>query len=120
MSRPDEGSGMAQQTQTVLIDDMDGSPAAETVSFAIDGAAYQIELSEKNAGALRDLLAPYVGHARRAGRSSRGGGRTTGSPARVDREQTQKIREWARANGHQISDRGRVPAAVLEAYQQAH
>ena len=109
---------MAQKHIVQLIDDIDGGTAAETVAFGLDGTNYEIDLSAKNAGKLRDALAVYVGSARRAGRSGRpaGPGRRAGRPARGDREQTQAIREWARKNGHKIGEKGRIPASVLEAY----
>jgi nucleoid-associated protein Lsr2 len=107
---------MAQKHIVQLIDDVDGGPAAETVSFALDGATYEIDLSEQNAARLRDSLAAYVANARRTTRHV-GAARHSGrSPARVDREQTQAIREWARQNGHKIGEKGRIPAAVIEAY----
>jgi hypothetical protein len=113
---------MAQKIQVLLVDDLDGSEAQETVAFALDGTSFEIDLSSGNAAKLRNAIAPYVGHARRA---SRGPGRGAGSrggrgTARADREQTQAIREWARNNGHQVSDRGRVPASVVEAYNAAN
>jgi Lsr2 len=116
---------MARKVQVSLVDDLDESEAAETVTFGLDGNTYEIDLSEKNAEALRDALATYVAHGRRAGRrspSSTGSrpARAAQSGGRVDREQTQAIREWARKNGHQVSDRGRIPATVLDAYNSAH
>jgi hypothetical protein len=111
---------MAQRVSIVLEDDIDGSAADETVTFALDGATYEIDLNAKNAGALRDALAPYVGHARRstgAGRRSAGrpaGSRGTGKRALGD------VREWARSNGHKVSDRGRISAEVQAAYDKAH
>ena len=111
---------MVQKHIVQLEDDIDGGVAAETVAFALDGTSYEIDLSAKNAGKLRDALATYVAHARRAGRSgarTAAGGRRTGRGARTDREQTQAIREWARKNGHKIGEKGRIPASVLEAYQ---
>jgi hypothetical protein len=114
---------MAQKHIVQLIDDLDGSQAAETVSFGIDGASYEIDLSAKNAAKLRDVLAVYVGSARRASRGGRpaaAGGRRSGRPGRSDREQTQAIREWARKNGHKIGEKGRIPATVLEAYHAAN
>jgi hypothetical protein len=113
---------MAQKHIVQLIDDVDGSSATETVSFGLDGANYEIDLSSKNAGKLRDALASYVASARR---TSRGGGRpTTGSrrgrSARPDRAQTAAIREWARKNGHKVGEKGRIPAVVLEAYNAKH
>jgi nucleoid-associated protein Lsr2 len=107
---------MAQKHIVQLIDDLDGGHAAETVSFALDGSTYEIDLSPENAAKLRDSLAPYVANARRAARhlgTVRRNGRT---PARADREQTQAIREWARQNGHKVGAKGRIPATVLEAY----
>jgi hypothetical protein len=110
---------MAQQHIVQLIDDIDGSPAEETVSFGIDGNRYEIDLSSKNADKLRDLLSIYVAHARReSGRSARTASpsRRNGRPGRSDREQTQAIREWARSNGFKVGEKGRIPANVLEAY----
>jgi Lsr2 len=110
---------MAQQHIVQLIDDIDGSPAEETISFAIDGNRYEIDLSPENAAKLRDTLATYVAHGRReAGRAPRAGApvRRNGRAARSDREQTQAIREWARSNGFKIGEKGRIPANVLEAY----
>jgi hypothetical protein len=115
---------MAQQTTVRFIDDLDGSDASGTFDFSLDGRAYQIDLSDENAAKLRDALAPYVGAARKAGGRGRGRvGRQTAvadKPARSNRDQTSAIREWARANGHQISERGRIPRSVLEAYQAAN
>jgi hypothetical protein len=113
---------MAQKIQVLLVDDLDGGDADETVSFALDGATYEIDLSSSNAAKLRDALASYVGHARRLSRgSSRPGSSVRGGlRARVDREQTQAIREWARKNGHQVSERGRIPATILDAYNSSH
>lgn len=115
---------MAQKVTVTLVDDLDGGTAEETVEFSIDGVSYEIDLSSDNAVNLRDALAGFVAHARKAGSGQRrrGGG---GAPARrggssgraaVDREQNQAIREWARKNGMNVSDRGRIPAEVLEAY----
>jgi hypothetical protein len=107
---------MAQRHIVQLIDDLDGGEAAETVSFALDGTSYDIDLSANNASKLRDAFALYVANARR---SSRGPGRPSGRRgrgARTDREQTQAIREWARKNGHKVGEKGRIPATVLEAY----
>ena len=105
---------MAQKVNIVLVDDLDGSDAEETVSFALDGKEYEIDLNAKNAGELRDALAPYVGHARKAGgRGGRGAPRT---PARAPAD----IRAWARENGFDVPERGRVAAEVREAYVAAH
>jgi hypothetical protein len=110
---------MAKKVQVTLVDDIDQTTAAETVSFGLDGAVYEIDLSRSNARKLRDALSVYVGSARRVSRTGRSGPRAARSPARAGREQTQAIREWARSNGYTVSDRGRVPAVVLEAYNSA-
>ena len=113
---------MAQKVTVTLVDDLDGSTAEETVEFGLDGVAYTIDLSSGNAGKLRDVLADFVGGARRAGGRKRvGPGRPAGvkaRPASADREQNQAIREWARKQGMKVSDRGRIPAEVLDAYHQ--
>jgi hypothetical protein len=113
---------MAQKVTVTLVDDLDGSQAEETVEFGLDGATYEIDLSGDNAGRLRESLAEYVDHARRAGGRRRTGVRpAAGRPPRTasaDREQNQAIRDWARKQGMKVSDRGRIPAEVLEAYHQ--
>ena len=111
---------MAQKIQVLLVDDMDGGVATETVSFGLDGGSYEIDLSSNNATMLRAALADYIAHARRPSKARAAAARPARTPARADREQTQAIREWARKNGHNVNDRGRVPASVLEAYEAAH
>jgi hypothetical protein len=111
---------MAKKVQVTLVDDIDGSEAVETVGFALDGASYEIDLSRANARKLRDALSTYVANGRRAGRARPSGARGGRGSARADREQVQAVREWARRNGHKVSDRGRIPAAVIEAYNAAH
>ncbi len=106
---------MAQKTYVVLEDDIDGGEASETVSFAIDGTAYEIDLNEKNAKALRDALAPYIGHGRKAPSASRRGRRSSSTSTHSARE----IRDWARSHGHKVPDRGRIPAEVREAFEAA-
>src|SRR5215213_2239381 len=107
---------MAQKVTVLLVDDIDGGSADETVSFSLDGVSYEIDLSTKNAKTFRDALAQYVGQARRVGgRSARGTRRGGGGDNR-----TAEIREWARKNGHKVNERGRIPAAVVEAYDKAH
>jgi len=114
---------MAQKVQVVLSDDLDGGAADETVSFGLDGTSYEIDLSEKNAEALRSAFAEYVGHARRAGR---GGGqsarrRPSATPAaRSSSTDNAAVRSWAKENGHEVSERGRISAAIRDAYDQAH
>ncbi|MGH3517296.1 MAG: histone-like nucleoid-structuring protein Lsr2 [Haloechinothrix sp.] len=109
---------MAQKVLVSLVDDLDDSEADETVEFGLDGISYQIDLSADNAEELRDALAQYVEHARRSGGRKRAAGRGPGvvRPAAVDREQNQAIRAWARKNGFNVSDRGRIPTEVVEAY----
>ena len=113
---------MVQRHIVQLEDDLIGGAADETVSFSLDGTSYEIDLSAKNAAKLRDVLANYVAHARKAGRAAAPSGRRASGrgPARTDREQTQAIRAWARKNGHKIGEKGRIPSAVLEAYQAKH
>ena len=119
---------MAQQVNVKFVDDLDGSDATGTVSFALDGRAYEIDLSEDNAARLRDSLASFVGAARKSGGTGAAAGRrtrkmTTSSGPRsqpLDREQTAAIRAWARQNGHEVSDRGRISKTVLDAFQAAH
>lgn len=108
-------------TITEFIDDLDGSKADRTVTFAVDGTSYEIDLSKKNAAAFNKALKPYLDSARKvrraAGKASpRGGARRT----RTDGPDLAAVREWARANGHSVSDRGRIPATVLEAYRAAN
>ena len=121
------GSFMAQKVQVILVDDLDGGDAVETVSFALDGVSYEIDLNEENAARMRDELAAWVGHARRTGgRSSsrsgagRGARRSSSKPAAASGTDTAVIREWARQNGHAVSERGRIKADVLEAYHAAN
>lgn len=110
---------MAQRVQIILEDDYDGGTADETVSFALDGAEYEIDLSEKNAAELRDALAPWLAHARKTGgRRKRGG--TAGSKPAEEGSSTSDIRAWAQENGHEVSSRGRVSAEVREAFEKAH
>lgn len=107
---------MAQKHIVRLVDDLTGDDAAETVTFALDGSRYEIDLTADNAAQLRDTLAVYIASARRSARSS---ARPLGAPrrgTRADREQTAAIREWARNNGHQIGDKGRIPGHIIEAY----
>ena len=107
---------MAQKVQVILVDDIDGGKAEETVNFSLDGVAYELDLSKKNAAKFRDSLAPYVGSARKTAR--RGGRR---GQARCGRgSNTSAIRQWARDQGMKVSDRGRVPAEILAKYDAAH
>lgn len=107
---------MAQKVNIILVDDLDQSEASETVSFGLDGASYAIDLSAANASALREALAPYVAAGRKEGGSRRGGRKAASSGGPNPRE----VRDWARSNGYEVSDRGRVPADVIAAFEAAH
>ena len=110
---------MAKQIVTLLTDDIDGSEADRTVEFGLDGVNYTIDLSEKNSGKLRKALDPYLAVASRVGRSTASGriGRRA-APARStgNRDQNQAIREWATKNGYAVSERGRIPSSIVEAF----
>ena len=108
---------MAQKVMITLIDDTDGTTADETVLFSLDGVNYEIDLTTENAAKLRDALAPWVGHARRSGGRRTTARKPRGSGGSGD---AAKVREWARANGYTVSDRGRIPAEVTEAYAKAN
>ncbi|MBM6406036.1 Lsr2 family protein [Phycicoccus sp. CSK15P-2] len=108
---------MAKKVQVLLVDDVDKeSPADETVTFALDGVSYEIDLTNDNAAKLRDALAMWIGHAERTG-----GRRSTGRvPGRGQRRNVSAIREWARENGYDVSERGRISTEVQEAYEKAN
>lgn len=103
---------MAQRVQVVLIDDVDNGPAAETVRFALEGVQYEIDLSAAHAAELRTAFAPWVAAARKAPARSSGKSRS-GSD-------TSKVRAWAKANGYDVSERGRISATVRAAYDAVH
>jgi len=106
---------MAQRVHIVLEDDIDGGEATETVLFGVDGINYEIDLSEKNANKLRDSFSKYIGSARRTTpRARRSARRGSSGPS------TAQIRDWARGNGYEVSDRGRISAEVRAAYEGAH
>ncbi|MFY1662208.1 histone-like nucleoid-structuring protein Lsr2 [Micromonospora sp. WMMD1274] len=113
---------MARKVITVLTDDLDGGKADRTVEFSLDGVAYTIDVSDENAGVLRKALDLYISAGRRIGRGAtevtRGARRTSRpSTSGMDREQNRAIREWAAKNGFEISERGRIPVSVVEAYK---
>ncbi|MGP0028425.1 MAG: histone-like nucleoid-structuring protein Lsr2 [Streptosporangiaceae bacterium] len=109
---------MAQKIQTLFIDDIDGSEAEGTVRFALDGAEYEIDLSAEHARALRDALAPFVAAARRAGGSARRPSRSRrGEP--TGGLNTTEVREWAKAQGIEVKDRGRIPAELVVKFKAA-
>ena len=109
---------MAQTVQIILEDDLDGGPAEETVRFGLDGAQYEIDLSEENAAKLRDAVRPFIAKARRAqqGKQTSKQARPTGK----SNPDTAAIRQWARENGYPVSDRGRIHQDVQKAYYDAH
>lgn len=111
---------MAQRTIVTMTDDLDGSEAVETVAFGLDGQTYEIDLNAVNAQELRDALAPYVSVARRAGgkaRQRQPKAATSGQGRKdSDAVDPKAVREWAEANGVQVSSRGRIAASVVEQY----
>ncbi|MEA5360920.1 Lsr2 family protein [Amycolatopsis sp., V23-08] len=110
---------MAQKVLVEMLDDIDGTPAAHTIPFSLDGVTYEIDLSEDNAASLRDNLARYVSAGRRTGgrkvRVATGQSTTNAS----DRERNQQIRAWANANGYEVSERGRLSSEVIIAFDAA-
>ena len=109
---------MAQKIQVLLVDDLDGGEAEDTVRFGLDGVEYEIDLSAEHAEALRAALAPFIGAARRspgAGRRPGRGGRRAGASG-LD---TTEVRQWARAQGIEVKDRGRIPAEVIVRFKEA-
>jgi len=107
---------VAQKIQTLFVDDIDGGEAEGTVRFGLDGADYEIGLSVAHSEDLHKALAPYIAHGRKAGGARRAVRSRSGNGGAVD---THKVREWARGQGIEIKDRGRVPADVVEKYRQA-
>jgi hypothetical protein len=111
---------MAQKVQTLLIDDLDGGEAEGTVRFGLDGAEYEIDLSAEHAEALRNALAPYVSAARRApGAAARRPGQSGRRAAGAGAPDPTAIREWARSQGIEVKDRGRVPAELVAKFNAA-
>ena len=109
---------MAQKVQVLLTDDLDGSDAEQTVKFGWLGAQYEIDLNEKNYTAFEKAIGKYVAVARKTG----GGARARGTGKRAASAPTDlaAVRNWARANGYEVSDRGRVSSTILQAYQAAN
>ena len=111
---------MAQKVQTLLIDDLDGGEAEGTIRFGLDGAEYEIDLSAHNTEALRKALARYIEAARRApGSTARRPGRTGRKTARADGANPTAVREWAKSQGIEVKDRGRVPAELVVKFKAA-
>ena len=112
---------MAQRVNVVLVDDIDGSDASETVAVGLDGAQYEIDLSTENADRLREALALYISHGRRAGgRKKAASSAKPSSSGQASGPSAAEIRTWARENGWDVPERGRVSAEVREAYAAAH
>lgn len=112
---------MVQRVQVILVCDLhdDETPGTETVTFALDGSSYEIDVCEPHGRQLREAFAPFVGAARRsAGRSARAGGRRRGRHG--GSSEAAQIREWARGQGLAVPERGRVPAELAERYAAAH
>jgi hypothetical protein len=118
---------MAQKTIVTLVDDLTGEVAENitTVEFALDGRAYELDLTEENSAKLRNVLSQYVNAARKIGGQRRSGTRpdrgikSTSRTTGYNRETLKSIREWAKKNGHNVSDRGRLPAEVVQAWETA-
>ncbi len=113
---------MAQKVIREFVDDIDGSPAERTFSFAVDGVSYEIDLSTQNIAEFKSAIGGFIESARKVKGSS---GRRTRSAAPgggggQSREQTRAVREWARQHGHNINERGRIPATIQQAFDQAH
>lgn len=111
---------MATVTTVKMVDDIDGSANAATVSFALDNTAYEIDLSAANAQQLRDALAPFIAHAQKSPARRAKRGQVGSSGSQMSRDQLVAVRAWARSNDFEVSDRGRLPAKVLEAFHAAH
>ena len=110
---------MAQKVNIVLVDDLDGTEATETVSFGLDGTTYEIDLNDANAASLREALSGYVGHARKVAGGGRRARRSSGGSS-TSSSNTKDVREWAKAQGMEVSERGRISADVQQAYDAAH
>jgi hypothetical protein len=108
---------MAQKVNIVLVDDIDGSEATETVTFGLDGSSYEIDLNDAHAASLREAMSGYVGHARKVTGGARRAARRTSSGGASN---TKEVREWAKANGYDVSERGRVSGDIKAAYDAAH
>src|SRR5687768_12650927 len=118
---------MAQKVQVLLVCDLhaDEVEGSETIAFGLDGSSYEIDVCDSHGAELRDAFAPFVGAARRAGRAGAGSGARRAGRGRSSgggggKQDVSEIRDWARKNGFQVSERGRIAAEVLAAYEAAH
>ncbi len=108
---------MAQKVSVILVDDMTGGEADETVEFGLDGTGYEIDLNHKNAQELRELLKPYTEKGRKVTSAARRPPRARTAP---DEERNKRMRAWAKEQGFKISERGRVPAEIAAKYEAAN
>lgn len=108
---------MAQRVNIVLVDDLDGTAADESVTFGLDGTTYEIDLTGANAASLREALSTYVEHARKVTGGTRRGRKTSSAASTSN---TKAVREWAKSKGLEVSERGRISADVQQAYDAAH
>ena len=112
---------MAQKVHILLEDDIDGGEAAETVVFSLDGSSYEIDLNDAIAAKLRDVMSTYVGHGRKVtGGRGRTAKKSTSTAGGAGGPSAREIRDWARSNGRQVPERGRIPADVREAFEAAN
>jgi hypothetical protein len=118
-SRKREEKAVAQKVEVLLVDDLDGGKADETVSLGLDGTQYEIDLSKENAAKLRETLAPYIGSARKTGGRRAKSTSRKSNQAAPGQPSTHEVREWAKTNGYEVNERGRIPAAVLVKFQEA-
>lgn len=113
-----KGISLARRFIEELVDDLDGEAASETIKFSYRGADYEVDLSERNAAGFDDALAPYIAAARKVG--ARRATRASATVHAKNAPNPRDVREWAKRNGIAVSDRGRVPTAVVQQYQEAH
>lgn len=111
-----------EHTSVELVDDIDGSPATTTIEFSVGGKNYSIDLSEANAAAFNEALAPYIEHARHAPANKRKArkSRSSSEASRIKRQKSAQIRAWAMENGITVAKRGMLNQSVIDAYETAH
>jgi len=113
---------MATKTHVILVDDVDGREATQTIAFAYQGAAYEIDLNDDHASALEESFADWISSARRMTGSSQRSSKPSAPPRSTSapRSNLGPIRDWLRENGHSVSERGRISAEMMQAYDAAH
>jgi hypothetical protein len=109
---------MAQKVSVILIDDMNGGEADETVEFGLDGTSFEIDLSHGNSQELRDLLKPYIDKGRKVTNTARRPSRSRATAS--DEARNKEMRAWAKAQGLKVNERGRVPADIVAKYETAN